>query len=265
MGELSERIEACIKDIKSGLCCPRIHGCEQNDSELCLVRQAFDRAALLDAARTEGRGDEPVAWAYEYTNHLKGDRAPGGWLRAVAFEAPSRARVNAGFARNVQPLYASPIREPEISRTVLGEPCTLEACPVGLFIADACDTLGMKTEYHTDKGAVEAYIVESGEFFWGDNPQTVERQRAQIVRPISYADAILNLAPVAKGASQDAELSDEFDRPGRLSDATRHSAEGAADPALSGARGVVAAFSAGWIACEQSGTTSNEESQTNGS
>lgn len=89
---------------------------------------------------------------------------------------------------------SSPIREPEISRTVLGEPCTLEACPVGLFIADACDTLGMKTEYHTDKGAVEAYIVESGEFFWGDNPQTVERQRAQIVRPISYADAILNLA-----------------------------------------------------------------------
>ncbi len=68
--------------------------------------------------RTEGRGEgQPVAWAYEYTNHLKGDRAPGGWLRAVAFEAPTRARVNAGFARNVQPLYASPIREPEISRT----------------------------------------------------------------------------------------------------------------------------------------------------
>lgn len=67
--------------------------------------------------RTEGRGEgQPVAWAYEYTNHLKGDRAPGGWLRAVAFEAPTRARVNAGFARNVQPLYASPIREPEISR-----------------------------------------------------------------------------------------------------------------------------------------------------
>lgn len=72
---------------------------------------------LLDADRTEGRGEgQPVAWAYEYTNHLKGDRAPGGWLRAVAFEAPTRARVNAGFARNVQPLYASPIREPEISR-----------------------------------------------------------------------------------------------------------------------------------------------------
>ena len=75
---------------------------------------------LLDAARTEGRGEgQPVAWAYEYTNHLKGDRAPGGWLRAVAFEAPTRARVNAGFARNVQPLYASPIREPEISKATL--------------------------------------------------------------------------------------------------------------------------------------------------
>ena len=60
------------------------------------------------------------------------------------------------------------------------------------------------------------------------------------IKAFEVADAILNLAsPVAKGASQDAELSDEFDRPGRLSDATRHSAEGTADPALSGTRGVV--------------------------
>lgn len=153
--------------------------------------------------RTEGRGErQPVAWAYEYTNHLKGDRAPGGWLRAVAFEAPTRARVNAGFARNVQPLYASPIREPEISRTALIETMRqhIKADAVGLAPA-----------------VIAHYLVGFEE----------------------AADAILNLAPVAKGASQDAELSDEFDRPGRLSDATRHSAEGAADPALSGTRGVV--------------------------
>ncbi len=143
---------------------------------------------LLDAARTEGRGEgEQVAWAYEYTNHLKGDRAPGGWLRAVAFEAPSRARVNAGFARNVQPLYASP--SPDL--VGLGEPCTLVACPPGLFLSEAHGTLGMKTEYHTAEGAIEAYIVESGEFFWGDYPQTIPHQREQIVRPIPH-DAILS-------------------------------------------------------------------------
>lgn len=57
MGELSERIEACIKDIKSGLCCPRIHGCEQNDSELCLVRQAFARAGLIAPSPQDIQGE----------------------------------------------------------------------------------------------------------------------------------------------------------------------------------------------------------------
>ena len=48
MSELTiEKIEACISDIKAGLCCPRVHGCEQNDSEFCLVRQAFARAGLV--------------------------------------------------------------------------------------------------------------------------------------------------------------------------------------------------------------------------
>ena len=112
---------------------------------------------LLDAARTEGRGEgQPVAWAYEYTNHLKGDRAPGGWLRAVAFEAPTRARVNAGFARNVQPLYASPIREPEISRE-----------------------------------AVEAALVE---YEWALSTAGWPKTAAEITA--RTVDAILNLAPV---------------------------------------------------------------------
>lgn len=43
----TEGIEACISDIKAGLCCPRVHGCEQNDGEFCLVRQAFARAGLV--------------------------------------------------------------------------------------------------------------------------------------------------------------------------------------------------------------------------
>lgn len=41
------RVEAVITDIKAGLCCPRVHGCEQNDGEYCLVRQSFARAGLI--------------------------------------------------------------------------------------------------------------------------------------------------------------------------------------------------------------------------
>lgn len=41
------QIEDCITDIKAGLCCPRVHGCEQNDGDYCLVRQAFARAGLI--------------------------------------------------------------------------------------------------------------------------------------------------------------------------------------------------------------------------
>lgn len=59
------KLEACIADIKAGLCCPRIHGCEQNDGEFCLVRQAFARSGLIEdpyealsTAHAEGLGKE---------------------------------------------------------------------------------------------------------------------------------------------------------------------------------------------------------------
>ena len=59
----SPTVEGCIEDIKAGLCCPRAQGCEQNDGEFCLVRQAFARAGLiadphdapLPAPTTEGK------------------------------------------------------------------------------------------------------------------------------------------------------------------------------------------------------------------
>lgn len=44
--------------------------------------------------------------------------------------------------------------------------CTLEDLPNGsLFLYG--ETLGLKSEYMTDNYAIEAYIVGSGEFFWG--------------------------------------------------------------------------------------------------
>lgn len=62
------------------------------------------------------------------------------------------------------------------------EPVTLAQCPVGLFRFG--DTLVLKTEYGNNEGRIDAYIVETGEFFWGDPPQTIKSQRAQIVYPL---------------------------------------------------------------------------------
>lgn len=170
--------------------------CNASGGEFKTAEEAIER--WNTRPRTEGRGGEPVASDKALFDAL--------WdlVAAIANEGiPQTPRTKAAFKVAHQAAldrlrkdWSAPIREPEISRTILGDPCTLEACPPGLFIADAYNTLGMKSEYRTEQGAIEAYIVESGEFFWGDNPQTVERQRAQIVRPISHADAILNLAPV---------------------------------------------------------------------
>jgi hypothetical protein len=58
----------------------------------------------------------------------------------------------------------------------------LARCPIGLFMHG--DTLCLKTEYGSNEGRIDAYIVSSGEFYWGDAPQTIENQRKQLVRPV---------------------------------------------------------------------------------
>lgn len=67
---------------------------------------------------------------------------------------------------------------------------TLEDLPPGsLFIYQ--DTIGFKSEYHTNGGAVEAYIVGSGEFFWA-GAETSAEQCLLRVKPIDD-DAIRRL------------------------------------------------------------------------
>lgn len=61
---------------------------------------------------------------------------------------------------------------------------TLAECPVGLFIS-ANGELCLKTEYSENNGRITAYIVSSGEFFCGAQPQTIRNQRASIVTPVS--------------------------------------------------------------------------------
>lgn len=65
------------------------------------------------------------------------------------------------------------------------EAVALDECPVGLFVSPY-GSLCLKTEYGDNNGRIDAYIVSSGEMFWGDHPQTVASQRATMVTPVDY-------------------------------------------------------------------------------
>lgn len=75
----------------------------------------------------------------------------------------------------------------------IGPELSLADCPIGLFMCG--DELCLKTEYGNNEGRIDAYIVSSGEFFWGYAPQTIARQRATLVRPVT-----LPAPPPAKDA-----------------------------------------------------------------
>jgi hypothetical protein len=64
------------------------------------------------------------------------------------------------------------------------EAVPLKDCPIGLFTAAESGELCLKTEYGNNEGRIDAYIVSSGEFFWGRQPQTIASQREQLVRPV---------------------------------------------------------------------------------
>lgn len=68
------------------------------------------------------------------------------------------------------------------------EAVTLAECPIGLFYADGGE-LCLKTEYGNNEGRIDAYIVSSGEFFWG-GASSERGQRAVKVRPVSPAVAL---------------------------------------------------------------------------
>lgn len=72
----------------------------------------------------------------------------------------------------------------------------LEDCPIGLFI-NSYGGLCLKTEYGNNEGRIDAYIVSSGEFFWGDNPQTIANQRKQLVTPVDEDELLSALSTPA--------------------------------------------------------------------
>lgn len=73
----------------------------------------------------------------------------------------------------------------------------MKDCPIGLFWSD--HELCLKTEYGNNEGRIDAYIVSTGEFFWGNAPQTIASQREQLVRPIDTDAAIASLSQGGNG------------------------------------------------------------------
>ena len=75
----------------------------------------------------------------------------------------------------------------------MADEVTLAECPIGLFMCHG--ELCLKTEYGSNEGRIDAYIVSSGEMFWGSAPQSIASQRAQMVTPVE--NVTLRKRPVA--------------------------------------------------------------------
>lgn len=58
--------------------------------------------------------------------------------------------------------------------------CTLAECDPGLFLFK--NTIGFKSEY----GDCEAFVVESGEYFWGGTSDKDDRKKLMVI-PCNYA------------------------------------------------------------------------------
>lgn len=73
----------------------------------------------------------------------------------------------------------------------------LYACPQGLFWHDG--VLCFKTEYHTATSSnpmqPDAYVVASGEYFWGGTKGDSEARSNLLVTPVHHDEALRLLGP----------------------------------------------------------------------
>lgn len=74
----------------------------------------------------------------------------------------------------------------------------LHKLPVGSLFAHGDDCVAMKSEYTSINGLIEAYILGSGEIFWG-GAKTVEEHRYIMVQPLDVVEAGEDAVPVVHG------------------------------------------------------------------
>jgi len=143
------------------------------------ARELVRRSPSLLAAFSEAE-QQPVAWQ------------PLGHISAYGLEKLQTRNhycvsvSHAAEKEYVIPIYLSrPPAKREAGETPPPESqtlVTLADCPIGLFRCGG--ELCLKTEYGSNEGRIDAYIVSSGEFFWGGTNKPMA-QRQVMVEPVS--------------------------------------------------------------------------------
>lgn len=68
-----------------------------------------------------------------------------------------------------------------------GEKCTLDELPCGTIFAFGDDCIAVKSEYRCSNGLIEAFIIDSGEQFWG-GVHTAKEQNELMVQPLEIEE-----------------------------------------------------------------------------
>ena len=68
-----------------------------------------------------------------------------------------------------------------------GEKVTLYDLPFGAMFAYGDDCIAVKSEYACGNGLIEAFIIDSGEQFWG-GAKTAKEQNELMVQPLEIVD-----------------------------------------------------------------------------
>ena len=76
---------------------------------------------------------------------------------------------------------------PEKRLIPCGEKCTLDELPCGTLFKFGDDCIAVKSEYRCNNGLIEAFILDSGEQFWG-GAHTAEEQNALMVQPLAIEE-----------------------------------------------------------------------------
>ena len=68
-----------------------------------------------------------------------------------------------------------------------GDKVTLYDLPFGAMFAFGDDCIAVKSEYTVSNGLIEAFIIDSGEQFWG-GAKTAKEQNELMVQPLELVD-----------------------------------------------------------------------------
>jgi hypothetical protein len=161
---------------------------QDDAADLCRLRQqAVERR--LDAIENHPALSPPKAEKRTLDIPSGFTPTPGSALEAMVAKACPECKEHSGGITLCVKHHRETQPKPDSPRVWEGEKLaevSLAECPPGLFMFDG--SLGFKSEYHTYSSAsgvnqCDAYVVESGEYFWGGTSDAKVRQ-GLMVRPL---------------------------------------------------------------------------------